>query len=475
MRLHSALIAVAILTALLMSCTSPKPKPPVPEAPIVDDLCDELEPLLQTLIEYKSEIYYGINDISYNEAALEEIKNLGEQNLLFDSLIKCYQEGNIETQRAVIVAMQFIPYQHEVMDFLIDALGNEDRLASELAAIAPSYTRGVSNDEEYDPDECRAYAINALDHATRDGSIIRRINAVYALGVKTEVRRWHIGLLTQALYDNDPEIRFLAIRALPWTDPKRDELIPRIIEMLETESDTGILISVLGYLNFYGPRAKSCISQERLPEYLDCARRAVPVALDHLDSDSVALRLAAARFLGQVGEGSEEAVSTLLQLWDSQESARWQVIHMLGNFCHDAAVASPILLDRLQELNSTPLNEKTNYDDEERFWIALALVRIGENIDEAAEILLNYDNRDYLQIYLISTDWLTLAENDSTTLDVLISLLDSDTYSQAEIMQALGEMGPDARDALPRLRELTHSYVTNISTMAVETIEKIEE
>jgi HEAT repeat protein len=159
-----------------------------------------------------------------------------------------------------------------------------------------------------------------------------------ALDALTVVPDGHVTGLTQALADEDDELRLLAIGVLGWMEVEAELALPTMIETLR-DPERIVRIAAVDPVSAFGYKAKAAIPiletwLHTVDEFsqvtaaaaimtIDQSRDDVlPVLVDALGSDDVGIRCHAASHLGGLGAVSREAVPALRRMLDEEPSIR---------------------------------------------------------------------------------------------------------------------------------------------------------
>ena len=240
-----------------------------------------------------------------------------------------------------------------------------------------------------------------------------------------ELRRQATEQLVERLKEQDPFVRVAAARALAALPPAPEITLP-IWEKALKDADATTIQHALDALASIGPQA--------VPRLVDI--------LKHYKE----LRMQVAYTLGQIGPGAAAATDALAALASDEDfNVSTEAVLALGKIGPGAANAVPTLLAALQKENCPNAHA-----------IVYALGRIGPKA-AAAEPALQRAMAGKDQTLSVVAAWaFTQIEPQSTAkaIPLLVAgLSDSLPETRKAAAQALGNLGPQARTALPALQK----------------------
>jgi HEAT repeat protein len=204
-----------------------------------------------------------------------------------------------------------------------------------------------------------------------------------------------IAPLVIALEDQDLSVRQQAAEGLRILGPRKQEHVPALIRAMK-DKDSGVRLSIAYALGELGPDA----------------RDAVPVLRDALADEDEHVRRVAAESLPKIGPEAGSKISALA--WatkDREHTARLVAVESLANLGPEAKEAIPALRASLRDRDSRV-----------RLEAAYALWKVDGQTEEPVRVLL--------------------------------AILDQErpyVHDETRVMDILGEMGPNAKAAVPRL------------------------
>jgi HEAT repeat protein len=280
-----------------------------------------------------------------------------------------------------------------------------------------------------DPEAARP--IPLLLEALKDTQPLVRWRAIEALERMGQAAEPALDAVAAGLEDKDPFVRQAAYRVLLGRCPHLKELSPAVAQAcglaLEKGGFTPVQdsrVTTAQMLGRIGPRAKA----------------AVPALQKALRSRFSQVQVHAALALWKI-ERSPDAVPVLIErLANHNSTGRTDAAECLAEIGPDARAAIPTLVLACQSTGASDTG-----DLRVRPAAALALLKIDPR----------------------TQPWV---------IPVLIESLQDGLYLEARQMAArtLGEIGPDARAAVPELRRAVHDFDEALQPVAVEALRKIE-
>lgn len=250
-----------------------------------------------------------------------------------------------------------------------------------------------------------------LLEALKDKDAQLRAAAAPVIGMLGSKAKTAVPALIQALKDKDERVRGEAVSALGEIGPPAKEAAPALLSLVQDDFSfvEPLVVSALGNM---GPGV-------------------VPALLKGLDDASVARRRAAAEALTLLGPQAREALPGLLRaLADKDASVRSQSARALGSLGDEAGTAVARLKECLQDRDTAV-----------RVSVALALWQITAKADH---------------------------------LDVLTAALaDALRYVRIDALQALGAIGPAAKDTSGAVRPLLADKESQVRQAAAQALGKI--
>jgi HEAT repeat protein len=410
------------------------------------------------------------SEVSVQDRAVKVLLRLGSATL--PHLLKGLQDRRPTMRAAVAPLLARMPGQGAaVLPVLEGLLKDEDRSVRDAAV------RGLGLLAQKEP---RALAV--IQKVLKDTDAPLRRQAV--------LRLWRLGPAAKAAFAdilelvNDPDVsvRTAAGYALGTVDPEDDRVVPLLIELL---SDTKSL----------QVRAAAATSLTRVGKK---GSRAVPALIKALDvktvSDPTWANAAQARViaaLGQMGADAADAVPALLKvlrdrrvdqrvhaeaiktlgmIGPAAREAAGLIAGFLGDTTHrsDASLAlvkiGPAAVPVLQNV----LKAK---DPELRHQAIATLINMGPAAREAAGALAGLlgdaGHRDAARLALVKI-------GPAAVPSLQQALKTKDPRVRAHALNALGRIGPAAREALPAIREAVNDPDRIVHTMATWAIKQIQ-
>lgn len=240
-----------------------------------------------------------------------------------------------------------------------------------------------------------------------------------------------IPFVIKALDDPDEAVRLAAVRAVGGTAPASKAAIPKLIKLAQ-EKNVVMRRAAISVMRGFGAEA----------------REAVPVLIAALDDpdpgdprESPSVSYLAAIILGGIGSDAKSAADALIKLQHGDNvNLRGASLETLAKIVPRDPRVIPIFLDVLK-----------NQDHKElRRGAARALGILGATAKEAVPGLI-----DALRAKDIGDQMLEVALKEAC-------------------IWALGEIGPDAKAAIPILREMSTHLDPNIRSEVKNALEKIE-
>jgi HEAT repeat protein len=197
-----------------------------------------------------------------------------------------------------------------------------------------------------------------------------------------------------------------------------------------------------------------------------CAKAAIPALIKALADSDVEVRKEVINTLDSIGESADGVIPAFIAaLKDEDYDVRGHAVNALGSRENDAREAVPALLALIEDQKAT----------DRRSAILLALQRIkppAKQIVGAARR--GYETTDDRWARRAAAD-LIKAYGKETVGPLVAALNDArDVASQKVLVSMLGDLGPDAEDAVPVLQELgsntDNSEVAAIVKFAIEGI-----
>lgn len=262
-----------------------------------------------------------------------------------------------------------------------------------------------------------------------------------------DVRREVGEQLVSRLKDEDPLIRVAAARALTALPPAPAVMAP-IWEKAFADADETVVDNALNALAQMGAPA-------------------VPRLIDALKHEHV--RAHVVYVLGQIGEAAAPATDALAKLVnDKDEDVSYEAVMALAKIGPGAKAAVPVMVKALDGGKS-----------ENAGAIAYALGKIGPDATEAKPALLGLLKGSDEGLALASA-W-ALAKIDPTSADVAKSVVPLLTVGLGDEMplirqgaaEALGILGPSAKEALPALQKATSDTNDDVREAALAAIKQI--
>ncbi|MGA2059913.1 MAG: HEAT repeat domain-containing protein [Thermoguttaceae bacterium] len=270
-----------------------------------------------------------------------------------------------------------------------------------------------------------------------------------------ELRRQATVQLAERLKDQDPFVRVAAARALTALPPAPEITLP-ILEKALKDADTTTIQHALDALASLGPQA---------------VPRLVEILKQHKE-----LRIQVAYTLGQIGPGAAAATEALAGLVaDEDFNVSTEAVLALGKIGPAATSAVPALMAALQKEHCPNAHA-----------IIYALGRIGPKAAAAQPLLLSAMNGEDKSLAVIAAWAFTQIQPSSAqiakSIPVLVpkvlvpGLSDSLPETRKAAAEALCELGPLARDAIPALQKTakddSSKAVRDAAAKALESISK---
>lgn len=286
--------------------------------------------------------------------------------------------------------------------------------------------------------------------------------------------------LVEALRDKSSSLRGEAAMVLGWIGADAKEAVPALARALKDVGYVSVLAA--GALRDIGPAAKDAVpglikaledEYEELRTSAACALSAVgapaaeevvPVLIKALRDDCPLVREAAAGALGIIGRGQEETVPALIKaLRDDDRGVRYRAAWWLGEIGEGAKAAAPALVRALKEARAVRrllIHQTDNPDwgDKYRYEsivcknCIIALGKIGPASKEVLPALVK-------TFELEEADWETcgvatkaLANIGKPSVPSLVEALrDGSSWVRWQVAVTLGQIGPEAEEAVPAL------------------------
>ena len=332
---------------------------------------------------------------------------------------------------------------NDVIPALTDALGNENALIRAGAAD----TLGEIGKTSEVPEE-------ALVKLLEDDEVRVRVSAAGALAVIRDDAGDVLPVLIEGLRAGDADVRLKTVFAFIFFKPKIckgiPEAVPHLIELLD-DADVRVRTMVSSALWQFG-------------------RAAVNGLIKALGDESIATRYNAARAFQYLGPDAIDALPALIETLGDDESrvAIYAAIAIAKISPDDAGPALDLLIEGLLVDDGSGTRNIS----------AEALADMGPAAEKAVPTLLKTMKtaEGFARVDIAFALTRISESHIGTGLGVLIEELASDDQvARLLAAQYLGEIGPDASSALPKLKEMTDTDEVEYVRKAVsKVIEKIE-
>jgi HEAT repeat protein len=356
--------------------------------------------------------------------------------------------------------------------------------AEALAYVAGRDASAPANGEEPGSRGSRL-AISTLADVVRSHDLNPRIQAATALGRIGPDAKEAVPALAEAVDSADPVLRLEAAIALAHIGADVPGLLPVLLEVVHdrAHSSRARAIDALGDVACANASAGGGPSAPRAS-----LTNAVTPALVRILWEERPERIRAAEVLGRMGASAKDAVPTLTNiLKGSDPQLRIQAALALWKIDRRTKQAVPVLVDALK---SPLLPPRTSAAIPGRFGAfnttsvpicqqaAEALGQMGPDARAAVPVLTAYLKDDQLSSYHPYYA-LALSKIDrqaaGAAVPALIAVLDGKAHaiSRQEAARALGEIGAQARAAVPALRKAVTDPDEAIRSEATEALKKI--
>jgi HEAT repeat protein len=259
------------------------------------------------------------------------------------------------------------------------------------------------------------------------------------------LRREATERIVENLKDKDPFVRVSAARALAALPPAPEITLP-ILEKSLKEADAETAQYALDALASIGPQA-------------------VPRLIDLLKHKR--LRVKVVYVLGQIGPGAAPAVDELAKLvGDKDDNLATEAVLALGKIGPDAKPAVPELTKALDRADCPNAHA-----------IIYTLGRIGPNAASAEPLLLKAMKSKDASLSVVAAWALTKIDahaDKAETISVFIAgLSDSLPETRKAAAEALGDLGPAARDAVSALKKASGDESKPVREAAAKALEAV--
>jgi HEAT repeat protein len=295
-------------------------------------------------------------------------------------------------------------------------------------------------------------ASTALMKALQDSESTVRSAAIDALGSIGPRAKAALPVLNPLLQDGDKLVRAAAAAALFRIDRRKAQAtIPIFIQELR-ETDTRSRWHALTHLRKMMPEAKEAVP--------------VPLLIDALDDLDFGVRGMAATVLGDIGPKAQAAVPALSKALQSNDvwvrgSAALALVSIMGT---KATMAVPVLVDGL-------LDE----DQDVRADSLRALQLMGPFAREALPTLRWLAKKDdALRGLAAETIWRITLDPETPVKLLVQELQETNTPRQNQAVRILGQMGPQAKAAVPALRILIHDEDHELRAASLDSLQRID-
>jgi len=394
----------------------------------------------------------ALKDHDYNVrryAAYTLIK-LGAQNKqIARAMAEGLSDNNVEQRRACAYGLaQIAPMAYDEQAVLSQALQDTDDQVRKYA----SYTLSILKNADYTTETlAKMDASRVLQYVDVPSPEIRHnaISALREIGLKKE----YIPVLVKALDDPDAAVGQEAARALEELGPLAEEAIPAL------KRNMG-----------------NCRYREVCPAVLALGKigqPALPALLEALEHENAFVRAAAARALREpLWEKAKDAIPALLMTAnDSNSLVRNNATVALGKIFPENHI--PVLVYALQDR-----------DDDVRYSAAQALARPGLELKKYIPALIaDLKNRNPLSIGIAGSTLIellgTLGPDAKDALPVLTDILKNarlDNYStRVKALHAIMQIGSPSKETIAALKEAAIDYSCEVRSAATEALNKFGE
>jgi len=236
---------------------------------------------------------------------------------------------------------------------------------------------------------------------------------------------------TQLLTDESLGVRYRAARFLGRIGPQAHAAVPALIQTLDDPSKS---------VRHYAARALGDIGRQ--------AKTAVPALTVALTDKDLRVRSSAAYALGQIGPEAKNALPKLKE----QRLTTWSA-YALVQIDLDDEIGIPFLIEKL----NNNLQKPKNVGNDSRS-VMIALGRIGPRAKAAMPALkemlkskyFSYRTRAAYAVARIDLD-------DKTGFETLLTMLDTTKFESCVAARMLGSMGPEAKAAVPFIIGVIHA------------------
>jgi HEAT repeat protein len=322
-------------------------------------------------------------------------------------------------------------------------------------------------------------AVPALIEALKSENSQVREGAAEVLGEIGKDAKTAVPQLKDLLKDNAPHVRVQAAMALYRAEYRPAAMIA-LLAGAAKQNDTGRLGAIRS-LGKIGPAAK----------------RAVPVLAEALKNKSISVRDFAARALEHIGPGAEKAVPALtVALKDPEALVRMTSVWALDAIGPGAKAAVPALkeltrdkdlafrmratqalwsVERQPDLPLRIYQEALrSKDPQERGFAAIGLGRMGSHAAKEVPTLKRFLQDKDVRLHAAEALW-RIESKPAITFDVLIpALRDPDPSTRGYVARLLGEMGAQAKPAIPDLLRATGDEEWSVRSDAATALKKID-
>ncbi len=291
-----------------------------------------------------------------------------------------------------------------------------------------------------------AYWVERLQKADADRDQAAAARAIQAFGSDAVSA---IPALLDMLDDRSPEFRNMVAGILCGLGPDAKSAVPELIKQIKEKRarEPRLNMEILGFI---GPDAK------------DAAPLLIK-ALDDADSREVALEA-----LCNLGPAAKDAIPAIGRLALEAIAAREKDPKLPCYFLDSLHKLGPDVVPLLVEMMAQPGTEGRAQAFKE-------LAKLGPAAAKAAPQLTKLLKHENLEIRRDAAIVLWKVEKNVTAIPVLASLLKEDnTALVMSAAYALGQIGPDAREALPALKTALNHADMNVQTAAKSAIKKID-